>query len=36
MVETAVAMQLLLNNAVTGDNLDKAGHDLCYLSISNL
>ena len=26
-------MRLLLNNAVTGDNLYKAGHDPCYRSI---
>ena len=30
MVETALAMQPLLNNALKGDNLDKVVYDRCF------
>ena len=30
MVETALAMQLLLNNALKSDNLDKVVYDRCF------
>ena len=36
MVETALAMQPLLNNALKGDNLDKVGHDRCCISVSDV
>lgn len=36
MVETALAMQPLLNNALKGDNLDKVGYDRRCIGISDL
>ena len=36
MVETALAMQLLLNNTLKGDNLDKVGYNQYYIGVSDL